>query len=140
MSGFRFVIPQNHYGSQPTAAITVVPDKGLNKGTRSRVLVAEFGDGYSQFVTDGINPIVENYNLTFAKRPRAEVDEIVEFFEWQGGVLPFDFIISDYRAGVTSPNEKTIKVICLSHSQIYLYDEFWSATAVFKRVYTPVTG
>jgi phage-related protein len=139
MSGFRFVIPIGAFGGgQPSPAITVIPDKGFTKNVTPRVLLAKFGDGYSQRLSDGINPIEEMYSVAFKTRDRDEIDDIVKFFEAGVGVQPFDLIVNDHSSGVTAPNEKTVKVICTRWSQVYFHDLYYTSTATFERVYTPV--
>lgn len=138
MAGFRFVIPQNFFAAgAPAADITVIPDKQFNKQVTPRRLVASFGDGYEQAISDGINPIEEQFSASFVTRDRDEIDNIVAFFDQQAGVTAFDVVLNDHRVGITAPNEKTIKVRCINWSQIFFHDEYYSCTATFKRVYVP---
>ena len=64
----------------------VQPDKGMGRNTSSRVLVAQFGDGYEQRLADGINTLNQIMNVSFTTRPKAEIDDLVAFFESLGGV------------------------------------------------------
>ncbi|MBO9766522.1 MULTISPECIES: phage tail protein [Xanthomonas] len=41
---------------------------------------ARFGDGYSQSVADGINPISRSYQLTFTG-PKAQMEQIAAFLD-----------------------------------------------------------
>lgn len=137
MSGFRFTIPVGAFnGTDPTSPIEVVPDKGMTTNSVPRVLTAKFGDGYEQRVADGLNPIDETLTLAFAKRTRADIDNIVAFFASTKGTDNFDLILSDHTSGTGAPNEKTIKVVCTTYTQTYLFDNFYSCTANLKRVYT----
>lgn len=65
-----------------------------------RVLRAEFGDGYSQVVADGINPYSETWQLSFSNRPKADVAAIRAFLDTVSEVTPFDW---------TPPDEATVK-------------------------------
>ena len=57
------------------------PDKGYTRQTQPRVLSTAFGDGYSQRLIDGINPLKETINVSFSTRTAAEIDHIISFFE-----------------------------------------------------------
>jgi|TARA_R110002153_G_scaffold192296_2_gene345562 phage-related protein len=111
---------------------TVVPDKGLTLANKPKVLTSTFGDGYEHRIADGINNTPQSFSLSFATRPKAEIDDIVDFFETKGAVTPFSYIVSDSNSG---SNERTVKVICETWSQTWAYDNFYSLTAKFRRVY-----
>ena len=139
MAGFEFVIPIGAFSAGvPAVAITVIPDKGFSKAVTPRVLVAQFGDGYSQRIEDGINSIGEKFNASFNKRPKVEIDNIVKWFESNKGVKPFDLLISDDSAGSVG-GTKTISVIAVSWTQAYLFDNFYGCTVSLERDYTPVS-
>jgi phage-related protein len=112
-------------------AENIVPDKQLGRTSAPRVKLANFGDGYEQRLQDGINSVVESYSLSFVTRTKAEIDDIVAFFDTKRGVVSFNFTIPDSNAG----GEKTIRVVCDNYSQTYDYDEYYSCTANFRRVY-----
>lgn len=70
----------------------VKPDRKSKRTTRNRVLTANFGDGYSSTGLDGINTVIETWNLSFENYPTEDVDTIrnflinrdsVESFLWQ---------------------------------------------------------
>ena len=111
-----------------------IPDKTMNRKTSPKRYVANFGDGYEQRIAQGLNPLQETYTVTFNTRPKAEIDDIVAFFDSKQGVTNFSFTIPDTN-GVG--NETTIKVICDDYSISYDYDDFYSCSAQFKRVYEP---
>lgn len=50
-----------------------------------------FGDGYEVRVRNGINNILNTYNLTFSKRKLDETTAILHFLNQQAGVDPFVF-------------------------------------------------
>lgn len=111
---------------------TVVPDKGLTLDNKPNVLVASFGDGYEHRIASGINNLPQTFNLSFATRPKAEIDDIVDFFEGKGGVTPFSYVVSDSNS---SGGERTVKVVCSNWNQTWAFDNFYSLTATFRRVY-----
>jgi phage-related protein len=110
----------------------VVPDKGLSTTNTPRVHIAKFGDGYEQRVQDGINSLEQEFSLSFATRPKAEIDDIIGFFESKAGATSFNYTVDDTNE---SGNELTVKVVCSSWNQTWAYDNFYSATATFRRVY-----
>ena len=110
----------------------VVPDKGLSTTNTPRVHIAKFGDGYEQRVQDGINSLEQEFSLSFATRPKAEIDDLVAFFESLGGVSKFRFDLEDSNAGSST---ETIKCVCDKWDQTWAYENFYSLTATFKRVY-----
>ena len=134
---FSFTIPQNFFSAGvPAQDIPVIPDKQFNKQVVPRVLSAQFGDGYEQVVADGINTLNEQFSASFVTRDRDEIDNIVAYFDALAGVTPFTLTLNDHRVGITSPNEKTIKVRCINWSQVFFHEYYYTCTATFKRVYT----
>lgn len=120
------------------------PDKGYTRQTQPRVLTAQFGDGYSQRLIDGINPLQETINVSFKTREKAEIDHIISFFESKGGVTSFTFTVDQQyysspgtstETDVTSSDELALKVICSAWNKTHNYGDYWSATATFVRVY-----
>jgi phage-related protein len=113
---------------------TAVPDKGLSLSSKPRVLVAKFGDGYEQRISDGINSMEQSFSVAFKTRTKEEIDEIKLFLDTKNGVSSFDFT---YPESNTLDEEITIKVVCDSFNTVFEYDEFYSLTATFRRVYEP---
>ena len=112
----------------------VAPDQTLSKTVTPRVQLAQFGDGYEQILSTGINPLQECYDVAFTNRARAEADDIIAFFEAQKGATNFSFTIPDTNS---VGNEKTIKVVCPDWSIAYVNAEASSVSATFRRVYEP---
>ena len=114
------------YGSR-----TILPDKGLQRQSTPRVLVARFGDGYEQRLADGINSIDEVFNVTFNNRTKEEIDDITGYLASLNGATAFSYTIPDSN----NSGETTIKVVCDTFTQNYSYGDFYSASATFRRVY-----
>ena len=120
------------------------PDKGYTRQTTPRVLLAQFGDGYSQRLIDGINPLAETISVSFSTRDKGEIDHIISFFESKGGVSSFTFNVNQQyysspgvtsETDVTSTDQLALKVICSSWNKTHNFGDYWSATATFVRVY-----
>ena len=107
------------------------PDKTLTRATKPSVLNAQFGDGYELRISNGINSINETYNVSFRNRAKIFIDDVVTFLDTQAGVTKFPFTIPDTNSG----GEKTIKVVCQDYSTNFEYDDFYTLTATFRRVY-----
>lgn len=108
-----------------------VPDKGLNSSNTPRTFTVEFGDGYEQRVANGINALQQSFSVSFNTRPKAEIDDIIAFFVNKAGVTAFSFTYADSN----NSGETTIKVVCEDWSQSWDYDNFYSASATFRKVY-----
>jgi phage-related protein len=117
-------------GSNITGFSAGVPvDKGFARTSTPKIHVVSFGDGYEHRAADGINNLVQGMTVNFATRPKAEIDDLVAFFESLGGVSKFRMTIDD------SNGNETIKVVCKSWQQTWNYDNFYSLSATFERVY-----
>ena len=106
-----------------------VPDKGFTRKTTPRVFKADFGDGYSQRVGNGINVLNETFSINFANRPKADIDQITNFLETKAGVTSFDFTYAE------GGSETTIKVLCSDWSQSWSYDDYYNLQTKLERVY-----
>lgn len=116
------------YGSRQ-----IVPDKSMSTTNKPTLYLAEFGDGYEQRITNGLNPLDQKFKVNFKHRAKAEIDDIIAFFANNNGVTKFDFTYPDSN----NSGETTIKVVCESWNQNWEYDEFYSASATFRKVYEP---
>ena len=104
-------------------------DKGFSRLNQPIIHSITFGDGYEQRVANGINNLQQTMSVTFNTRPKAEIDDLVAFFESLGGVSKFQMTIDD------SNGNETIKVVCKRWTQSWDYDNFYSLSATFERVY-----
>ena len=109
-----------------------IPDKSFSTNSKPRILKIQFGDGYEQRIAEGINNLTQNYSITFNNRPKEVIDDIIAFFINKGGTTAFDFTYPDSNAG---GGETTVKVVCEDFNQTYSYNDFYSCTATFRRVY-----
>lgn len=67
-----------------------IPAYGATETTTARVLKAQFGDGYSQRIADGINNKPRSWSLSFSKT-QTDIDLILAFLNAEGGVYSFDW-------------------------------------------------
>ena len=119
-------------GFTDLGAVQRIPDKTLTRNNKPRVIKNQFGDGYEQRVQEGINNITQSFSVAFNNRPKAEIDDIMAFLDNKAGTTAFDFTYPDTNA---SGNERTVKVVCEDYTQTYSFDDFYSCTATFRRVY-----
>jgi phage-related protein len=73
------------------STFSTTPSYGAALKVAPRVRVAQFGDGYSQRVGDGLNNAPRSWSLTFGKRTEAEIDAIEAFLAGEGGTTAFDW-------------------------------------------------
>tara|TARA_R100000008_G_C3556773_1_gene153682 strand:+ start:392 stop:769 length:378 start_codon:yes stop_codon:yes gene_type:complete len=110
----------------------VVPDKGMGWSTDPQVIKNEFGDGYTQRISRGLNNLKQDIKVNFANRTKADIDDIVAFFESKKGVTAFTFTVPDSNSG---SSELAVKVICTQWNQVWEHDDYYSLSATFERVY-----
>jgi phage-related protein len=106
------------------ATFNWLPDWGVSKSQKPRVLRYQFGDGYEQRRGDGINSNLEEWSCTF-KRNVVEVELIDTFLKQMGGTEAFNWVTPDGRSAV---------FVCDSHS-VTKDDYGWSTlSATFREV------
>tara|TARA_R100001440_G_scaffold56546_1_gene76322 strand:+ start:14 stop:418 length:405 start_codon:yes stop_codon:yes gene_type:complete len=110
-------------------------DKGFTRSNAPTVHTVTFGDGFEQRIADGINNLKQVMNVSFSTRPKAEIDALVDFFEDLNGVTKFQMTIDKDSAGSDSNTTETIKVVCKTWNQTWEFDNFYSLSATFERVY-----
>lgn len=107
------------------ALFTWTPDQGVTKEVTPRIKSTKFGNGYSQDVVDGMNPIDEVWPLMFSLRTKAEILAIDDFLTDNIGV---------YFTWVT-PEGVTKKFVCKKWTVNYMHDGDNSLSATFELVY-----
>ncbi len=73
------------------------PDYGLNKSSAYRKVETQFGDGYELRMRDGINTRVRSWTVTWSVISEDDAAELEDFFDQQGGVDSFFFVL--HRTG-----------------------------------------
>lgn len=107
------------------AVFTWTPDQGVTKEVSPRIRTIKFGNGYSQDVVDGANPIEETWPLVFSLRAKAEILAIDTFLTDNIG-LSFTWM---------TPEGLTKKFVCRKWSANYIHDGDNSLAATFELVY-----
>lgn len=74
---------------------SIPPSPGTSDTIKVKKLEAEFGDGYSQAVPDGINHLRREISLDWELLTPAQSNEIIAFFRARGGCEPFYWTPSD---------------------------------------------
>jgi len=65
-----------------------IPISGSSGDNKYNIYTAQFGDGYAQFVANGINNRTSSWSLSFEVL-EDDAEAIVEFFHDHAGYLPF---------------------------------------------------
>tara|TARA_R100001224_G_scaffold109727_1_gene87482 strand:+ start:6095 stop:6439 length:345 start_codon:yes stop_codon:yes gene_type:complete len=107
---------------------SIQPTYNTVKSSQPAVRNVQFGSGYSQRATFGINNNPKQYQLTF-NVSETDADTIETFLDARAGVEHFDF---------TPPNESaSAKFICQQWSKTILFTNRAEITATFVQVFEP---
>lgn len=108
---------------------TATPDFGATKTSAPRVSNIQFGDGYAQRQSSGLNTNPATWDLSFSNRSTDDIDDIEEFLEGKGGTEAFTW---------TPPREsEEINVICQSWSRSIEHASVDTLRATFLQVFDP---
>lgn len=110
------------------ATFTYTPDFNASKQKQPIVSKVQFGDGYVNRISKGINSQPETWSLTFANRSAEEGDAIDAFLATQGGTEAFDW---------TTPNGDAKKFICSTWNVAIVNGSYRTVTATFDEVFDP---
>ena len=108
-----------------TFPTTVAPDFGVRKISKPNIRIAQFGDGYQQRSTFGINQNLKIYNFTWQNISETQADEIEDFLDLRAGVENFDY---------TPEGESSKKFICRQWNKTIPYLNRATITATFIQV------
>ena len=104
---------------------SITPTYGIQKRSEPNVRIAQFGSGYSQRTTFGLNQNPKSYDLTF-EVSETDADTIEDFLDARGGVEKFDF---------TPPGDSSGKYICRNWSKSIPYLNRATIQATFEQVF-----
>jgi phage-related protein len=102
------------------------PDQAAKRSVKIRVNRSQYGDGYSGRSADGINVVVETWDVSFSNRTQAEIDAIQDFLEAAQGRSSFAF---------STPRGKTINCTCATWDASYNHALDASLNATFQQEY-----
>ena len=105
---------------------TVNPSYQASKKSSPRVRIAEFGSGYSQRTTMGLNQNLKVWSFRWTNVSETNADEIETFLDARGGTESFDY---------TPPGESSSsKFICRAWNKTIPYLNRATITASFEEV------
>ena len=103
------------------------PDFAAQKSSRPNARIAQFGSGYSQRTTFGINQNPKTWNLRWTASSNSNADAIEAFFDARGGIQAFEWTpIQDSTA---------YKWICREWQRTHVYADINEITATFEQVF-----
>ena len=107
---------------------SIAPTYGAQKSSQPAVRKVQFGDGYSQRLTFGLNQNPKSWSLTW-EVSEVDADTIEDFLDARGGAESFDW---------TPPDTATsYKWICEQWTKTIPYLNRASITATFTQVFEP---
>ena len=102
-------------------------DYGARKKAAPRVRQVQFGSGYSQRATFGINQDPKVWTLQWENRTATDANTIEDFLEARGGVQSFNW---------SPPDESTTyKWICKEWTKTMPYSNLFNISATFEQVF-----
>lgn len=105
----------------------ITPTYGAQKSSQPNVRTVQYGDGYSQRLTYGLNQNPKQWNLTWSVS-ETNADTIEAFLDARGGAESFDW---------TTPDGSTGKWICQQWNKTIPYLNRAEITATFIQVFEP---
>lgn len=103
-----------------------VESPGARLRAEPRVAKTPFGDGYTQRAADGINTLLQQWDLVFRNVSPEEGDAMCDFLQEHDGRIPFDYWPMRGAA--------KIKVICESWDRAFTKDFESDITCRFEQV------
>ena len=105
---------------------TVNPTYGTVKNSAPSIRIAQFGSGYSQRSTFGINQNLKVYQFKWQNISETDADEIETFLDARAGVENFDYT----PAGESASK----KMICIQWNKTITYLNRATINATFEEV------
>jgi len=105
---------------------TVNPSYGASKASAPRVRIAQFGSGYSQRTTMGINQNLKVWSFQWTNISETNADEIETFLDARGGTESFDY--------TPTGESSSSKFICTQWNKTIPYLNRATITASFQEV------
>lgn len=105
----------------------ISPDHGASKRAAPNVRIAQFGSGYSQRTTFGLNQDPKTWVLTWNYLEASDADTIEDFLEARGGVEAFDWSPPD--------DTETYKWICKEWTKDFPVSTRFTISATFEQVF-----
>lgn len=107
----------------------ITPAYGANKSSAPKVRKTQFGDGYEQRITFGLNQNSKTWDLTWQNITEANSDTIEAFLDARAADgASFDW---------TPPGESSAKWVCETWQKTIPYTGRATITATFRQVFEP---
>ena len=110
------------------ATFTYTASFGSSENSQPTVRTVQYGDGYSQRLSYGLNTDAKKWQLQFSNRDDTETANITDFLEARKGAESFDW---------TPPRGTAGKYICQDWSVQMLNCNNNNITATFIQVFEP---
>lgn len=107
--------------------LTFPVDSGVSGDITFRVRSIQFGDGYRQEVTDGLNPKEDKWPVS-ATGPADEIQPLIDFLDARGGVEAFLW---------TPPRGVQGLYKCKAYNTTDSHGDNVKLSATFERTYQP---
>lgn len=107
----------------------ITPAYGANKSSSPKVRKTQFGDGYEQRITFGLNQNPKTWDLTWQNITEANSDTIEAFLDARAA----DGVSFDW----TPPGESSAKWVCETWQKTIPYTGRATITATFRQVFEP---
>jgi phage-related protein len=108
------------------ALLPFIPDYPASLSKAPKVLEVKFGNGYVSSVKDGINNIVQNWELTFSYMCDADALILEAFFDNLAGTTPFDW---------TPPGKSAGRYVCKEYARSHVAEDNNTITAKVEQRY-----
>lgn len=99
---------------------------GASANVRHAVSKTQFGDGYAQRVSHGINNRTKDWSGAKTGDYATVIKPIVDFLDEHGGVKPFLW---------TNPHGTTAKYICQDYEVSQRKGNFWQISLKFEQTF-----
>jgi phage-related protein len=102
-----------------------VPSYGAQETSKPTVRGMQFGDGYEQRISYGLNTDLKSWSVSFDNVTTAVKDQITGFLDARGGSQNFNWL---------TPNGAVGSFICQDWNSSAVAPDTWSITATFREV------
>jgi phage-related protein len=107
----------------------IAPTYGISKSSKPNVRIAQFGSGYEQRTTFGLNQNPKTWDMTWENLSETDADTLENFLNARAGVETFEW---------TPPDDTTQYIwVCSEWSKELTNPNISTVTATFRQVFEP---
>lgn len=103
-------------------------DMGASADTKFAINRTQFGDGYAQLSSVGINNKSKSWTGTKTGKLGTVIEPMMAFIDDHAGAIPFTW---------TDPHSKTSQYTCAGYSTPQRKGDFWQITLIFEQFTSP---